>query len=169
MALAVEDGTGLATAESYLAVADFKTMAGAVGFSVEGYADDEIEAALRRASSYIDNRYGGRWPGFAMQGRVQALSWPRTQAADRGGNAIGTDEIPREVKSAVMQACRRELAQPDSLTPDKISQRTLSESIGPISVRYQDQGDQRPLIVIIEEILAPLLARPANVFFAQRA
>jgi hypothetical protein len=168
MTLTVEDGTLVAGADSYLSVADFRVGAKARGFDCGDAVDDEIEKALRRATAYIDRRYLARWPGLPVAGRTQSLCWPRSDAVDRAGYAIGSNEIPREVLAATIEAARRELLEPDSLTPDRVSQRVLSERVGPIAVTYQNVGDQRPVVVIIDEILSSLIG-PPSVVFLQRA
>jgi hypothetical protein len=168
MTLTVEDGSGLPTADSYVSLEASRIYWLARGFDYSGFAGDEIEAALRRASSYLDGRYGGRFPGFPVQGRAQSLCWPRTKANDRSGQAIASNAVPSEVAKAIQEAAWRELVVPGSLSPDTVSQRVLSESVAGISVSYANAGDQRPLLTIIEEVLGPIL-EPGNVTFLQRA
>lgn len=86
MTLIVEDGTGLATAESYLSVADWRTRAAAYGLA---YLDPTqpstwlantdttlTEAALRRATTYLSACYYDQWAGAPLVG-TQALDFPR--------------------------------------------------------------------------------------------
>lgn len=79
---------------------------------------DDAEAALRRATTSIDGRYRGRWPGRPTDGREQTLAWPRIGARDSDGQPIDTDEIPREVVSATCELALRELTSPGSTQPD---------------------------------------------------
>lgn len=80
MALIVEDGTGLATAESYVSVVDYKAYHVDRGNATEG-SDLDIERRLRLATEYIDIRWG---PG--VQGDVltedQALVFPTNYFTD---------------------------------------------------------------------------------------
>lgn len=162
MTLTVEDGTGLAAADSYNSLSEFESYAEAYGLTLSS-ADDELrEAALRRGFVYINTAYATRWPGTAVKGRGQAGAWPRRYAYDASGNLIPSDEVPREVKQAHNEAAVRELTTPGSLTPDASgATRVIQETVGPISVRYSDKGDPadaaRPTVTLIDEILAPVL------------
>lgn len=87
MALTVEDGTGLSTAESYLSVAEMRDRAIRLGLGYVadvGSADDaDVEAALRRATTLVDAVYGERFIG-ARRTVDQALEWPRASAHPTG-------------------------------------------------------------------------------------
>jgi hypothetical protein len=139
-------------------------------------SDEARTGALIRATDYIDGRYrvllaSGRWssmfPGVRTAGRGQPNEWPRTGASDYDGDPIQPDEIPEEVERATYEAALRELASPGSLSPDFISSEAVTrEKVGPIEVTYADaavagQLPNRPVIPVIDEILAPLLRTPA--------
>lgn len=183
-AFVVEDGTGLLTANSYLSENGFTDYWDITNpdWDYSGFSDDEIIGALIRATAYIDNRYRGRWPGVTLKGRAQALAWPRTGAPnpvfiltspfarDADGNDIDNASVPREVVAACAECAMREVVQPYVLSPDKVSQRTLSESVsGAISTTYERMGDQRPVVVVVDEILAALISGQANTGFLMRA
>ena len=191
MALIVEDGTGLLTAESYISVVDFQTRATAEGFVYTSYSDTLIEQALRRATIYLDGKYRLRFIGYRTHNRSQALEWPRQSVyyaatssnyfsdyagfgssgfgsgsyhGYRGGGFISilSNELPRELLSALFQATKRELVAPNSLTPDVVvASQVHSETVGPISVTYEKAVDavaaNRPSITIIDELLAPFV------------
>lgn len=169
MALTVETGEGLADADSYLSVAELKSYADARGLSYGGSTDTAIEQALRRGTRYVDGRYRSRFLGFRTRGRDQALEWPRqgVVVADLNlvggvdlGWAIGPNTIPRELIAAAAEASIRELVSPGSLTPDHTpSERIVSETVGPISTTYANMDMTRPVVTIIDELLAPLLSR----------
>src|SRR5215207_6973820 len=178
MALAIETGTGSAAAESYLSVADFKAYRLAHYAVTEPTTDEAIEQALRRATRYIDGKYRDRFTGWRTTATVQALEWPRQNAVidhpsergfhgwDYGRYAPGYSQIldsasvPSQVKSATAEAALRELAFPGSLTPDQTpSKRVLRQAVGPISTEYANTTDTRPIVTIIDELLAPLLSR----------
>jgi hypothetical protein len=171
MALVVEDGTGLEDAESYLSELDFELRAEALGLTLPVTGDAEV--GLRRGTRYLEGRYAGRWPGYKINGRAQALNWPRRYVRDSHGNAVADDEVPEEIKKALVEAAYREMVEPDSLTPDHVpGQRVISESVGPISVTYADDSSapQRPTVTIIDEILWPLLLPGGSGFaFLRRA
>lgn len=109
MSLIVEDGTGLATAQSYISVADAATYLAAKGDTTWAAATDASrEAALVRATAYLDGAYGQRWPGSRSLS-TQALDWPRSYAWDRDG--YGLTGVPQAVKNATCEAAVLELAE----------------------------------------------------------
>lgn len=131
------------------------------------------QAALIRASAYIDGRYrkqfpSGRWeslfPGAKTEGRGQIREWPRTDAVDYTGAALPADKEPIEVEYAAYEAALRELAAPGSLSPDFVASSLIkSEKVGPLETTYAvpeantGAAASRPVITIIDEIIAPVL------------
>ncbi|WP_024696153.1 DnaT-like ssDNA-binding protein [Pseudomonas syringae] len=129
------------------------------------------QAALIRASAYIDGRYrkqlpSGVWvslfPGYKTDGRAQSLEWPRTDAFDYEGHSLPADEIPSEVERSTYEAALRELVTPGSLSPDYIASQTIKrEKVGPLETEYavgtDAAGSVRPVISIIDEMIAPVL------------
>ena len=133
----------------------------------------ERNAALARATDYIDGRYWRRLPtgaytsSFPGKPTATALSsgrqWPRTGAKDGYGNALPDDAVPEAVKRATYEAARRELAVPGSLSPDFVpADRVTEEKVGELGVKYADpksnmRTPNRPVVPMIDEILAPIL------------
>lgn len=74
MSLIVEDGTGLATAESYVSVADCTTYCTAHGLTAWTGTDAVKEVALRNATQYIDTNYSFKYEKTYVD---QALEFPR--------------------------------------------------------------------------------------------
>lgn len=102
MALIVEDGTGLADAESYISVLDCDALLIQWGRSTTTWeALDEAtkEGLLRNSTMYIDSNYAGKWSGEVVNS-TQALSWPRSNAVKRNGQSVPSDEVPAEVERA---------------------------------------------------------------------
>lgn len=111
MALVVEDGTGLATAQSYISVANAATYLAAKGDATWAAATDAArESALVRATAYLDAAYASRWPGFRYC-ETQALAWPRVYAYDVDGFGIASTTIPTALKNATCEAAVLELAE----------------------------------------------------------
>lgn len=135
--------------------------------------DTAKQAALLRASVYIDGRYrkllaSGTWqslfPGVKTEGRGQAREWPRTGAEDYEGHAIEPDQVPVEVENATFEAALRELASPGSLSPDFVAAQTIKrEKVGPLETEFavgngaDAAGSVRPVISTIDEMIAPVL------------
>jgi hypothetical protein len=161
----------------YGTLADANTYHTARGNTAWTGTDAVKLAALERATDYIDGRYrwllpSGRWesmfPGERTDGRAQEREWPRTDAEDYDGNAIPDDEVPVEVENATYEAALRELVTPGSLSPDFVpSGQVIKEKVGPIEVGYAspqataNQLPNRPIIPVIDEIIAPVVFRPA--------
>ncbi len=172
MTLVIEDGTGKADAESYASIADIAAYATARGltFAITGGTNEaDAEAAARRATVWLDATYRGRFTGRRTNGRAQALEWPRSGAYDNQvpPDYIESDEIPREIIDACIEAAVREKASPGSLSPD-VTPGTVAkrEKVGALEVEYFRGGgvaDQRPIATVIDDILAPLLGpRPSG-------
>jgi hypothetical protein len=114
MAFLVEDGTGLATSNSYLSVADFKTFHTDRGTDISAFGDDEIQQGLVMATDFIDRRY--LYVGTRSNTRDQALEWPRVNGFDPDGNLIDSSSVPIEVEHACAELGFTALSQ--SLMPN---------------------------------------------------
>lgn len=163
MALIVEDGTGKADADSYVSLSDAASYASSRGltFVISGGDEAKAEAALRRATSWVDAEYGARFPGSRVNGRDQALQWPRNDAVDASGEEIASDAVPIEIVRATIEAAVREKASPGSLSPDVTPGKIKTRAkVGEIEVEYAASGsvtEQRPVLSVVDGILAPLL------------
>lgn len=101
MALTVENGTGLASAESYTSVSGADTYHTAYGNPAawSGATTAVKETALRTATQYLDAVYGLRWKGLrANEG--QGLDWPRANAEDYDGYVIASTSLPADLENA---------------------------------------------------------------------
>ncbi len=117
MALIVTPGSQ--AADSYVTLADALSYHAARGNAAWAASSDDLrEPALRRATAWLDGRYHSRWPGYPLNGRAQALDWPRGDAVDRDGYPIDVATIAPEIVAATCEAALRELASPGSLSPD---------------------------------------------------
>lgn len=133
MSLTVEDGTGLATADSYASRADADAYHAARGNAAWAAAStDARDAALRKATQYLDTRY--RWVGNRST-LTQALEWPR-YFVPRLGYPSGWPQ-PRVVHACIELALR---ALSVDLLADDEGRDVLSEQVGPISVTYGPTG-----------------------------
>lgn len=157
MALIVEDGAGLATAESYLSVADATTYHTNMGSSAAWASvgvETVQEAMLRRATNYLRSRYYNMWEGTAVA-VAQRLDWPRSGVPTRDGfGSIASNAVPEEVKNACAELALKAFSA--DLMPDE-SQAVKREKIGPIEVEYDQTSPSAPSYVAIDAMLAPLL------------
>lgn len=117
--------------------------------------DSDKDAALARALTWLDARYGDRFSGRPVGDDV----WPRENAFDSYGRAIPDSEVPVRVEHALYEAALREGSTPGSLeTPERIIER---EKIGELETKYADLEVDR--WVVIEGLLRPyLLPLPAG-------
>lgn len=120
--LNVETGVGLEDSESYVTVAECTAYHAKHGGTAWDAVDDQ-EAALRKATQYLDSVY--QWRGDRVFS-TQALKWPRLNVVVDGYELPG-DEIPAKLKAA---CC--ELAAKGELFADVSAQQVDSVKVGPI-------------------------------------
>jgi len=154
MTIEVESGTGSATAESYISVADASTYHTARGNTAwAGLASDTVrEQCLRKATDYMRQAYRSRWQGYKVN-EDQALDWPRYDVEVEGWG-VDSDIVPEEVKRACAELALK--ASAAELAPD-LTQGVTSETVGPISVTYDKNSPQRVRYAAIDAMLAPFL------------
>jgi len=122
MALIVEDGTGLDDANAYVSEANVDTHhSDRNNTKWEDFSSVEKQAAIIRATDYVDKRFGIRWVGFRQQ-KGQSLDWPRADAFDRSGYQLsGVDDVPRQLERACAEYALRAaicgVLAPDPLLP----------------------------------------------------
>ncbi len=168
MSLNVETGSGSATAESYSSVADADTYLAARGHTAwAALANGAKEIALRQATDYMQQYYGGRWAGLRTSS-TQALDWPRAWVPlrDTPFAYVANNTIPAEVKNACISLALR--ASTSELAPD-IEPQTTSETVGPISVTYAAGSRQTVRYQAIDNMLAAYLTSGANMAKVVRA
>lgn len=115
MALVVEDGSCVASANAFVTRAEFTAWATDYLPSLDVSDTTAVDAAIIRASSWLST--WPQWNGARTCGRNQGLAWPRTGTTDCDGNAVPDDEVPVEVKQATYSASVLELESPGALTP----------------------------------------------------
>ena len=158
MALVVEDGTGKSDAESYVSVSACADYAAKVGGAFATTDTTACEAALRRATAWVDGTYSHRFPGVRSKVRNQALEWPRIDAEDREGYAIGPTEVPREIVSATCEAAIRELATPGTMAPDLERGGAIRKmQAGSVALEYAAAAPVTPMYLVIDNLLSPIL------------
>lgn len=141
MSLVVEDGTGLANAESYASVVTYRAYLAARGI-VDTDTDTQIEQRLRAATDYMQGEYEGAWKGTRI-GIVQALDWPRYNVVLNdlpGGYSnwpyiVPPNTLPVPVANACVMLAYK--AKTTDLAPD-IEQNVKMEKVDVIEVEYMD-------------------------------
>lgn len=155
MAFIVEDGTGLASAESYVSVSEADSYHELRGNTSWDSIDDK-EALLRKATDYMQGKYGGHWAGY-KKSTTQALDWPREEVLikDRPSNYVvyyDNDSVPNAVKHACAILALR--AYSNDLLADQ-GQRKVSVQVGPISTTYDTSSSPATRYLEVDNMLAP--------------
>lgn len=164
MTLIVENGTGLSTAESYISVADADARHTAMGNTDWTGTDAVKEAALRRATAFMEQNYRLRWKGTRLL-RAQALSWPRYGAIVDSWE-IESTVVPADVANACADLALKALAGP--LTQDQ-TRAVIREKVGPLETEYSAYSPQGTRYVSVCNALAPYLTGGAGMSCIMRA
>ena len=166
MALTVETGAGVSSADAFISLSDVTTYHADQGNAAwAAGAEADQETAIRRATNFLSNSY--QWKGRKRNGRDQSLAWPRSGAEDDEGYAVGFDDVPVEVANATAEVALRELATPGAMSPDYTpSERVKSEKVGSLAVEYDlsrtDAESARPVLLIVRDMIGPLLDRASG-------
>lgn len=165
--LVVEDGTGKADANAYVSLSDCADYCAARGLSFPSSPSEPGEQAIIRATAAIDAKYRARFPGSKLNGRAQALQWPRTGAYDADDEEISSDEIPIEIVMATCEAAVREMEEAGSMMPDLERGGDIrSLKAGSVAIEYSGAAPATTTFSIIDGILAPLLGSAQASFVA---
>jgi hypothetical protein len=168
MALIVEDGSGLADAESYASVeyadayflargkeawagiGDSESWGGQWAGVWYGLAPANKEAYLRRATDYMGAVFAMLWVGRRAT-RQQALDWPRME----------WEGVPVPVVRACCELAFRAVAGP--LMVDE-GPRTIREKVGPIAVKHPMGASQQTRPAFVWSMLEPYLKPSARLY-----
>lgn len=115
MVLIVEDGTGIPNADSLVSLAAHRAYLVAKGVDDTAFADDALEQALRRASTYISTAF--IYKGTPVNGRDQCFVFPMSGLVDAYCNDVASDSVPKEIVLAVSLAAEIETANPGAFAP----------------------------------------------------
>jgi hypothetical protein len=156
MALIVENGTGMATAESYASVAEANAYFSARANETWDDIEDK-EAALRKATDYIEQAYYGRWKGYRKTS-TQRLSWPRYSVPvedDAAWLTLVSDSIvPERVKMATIELALGTAT--GDLAPAQ-EQGQSAVTVGPITVNYDSSSPRSTQRPAVDMLLSPFL------------
>lgn len=160
--MALDTTIGGASANSYASIATADAYHLAHGNAGWTGSDSLKEAALIRATDWLDGRYRARWPGKPVYLRDQALCWPRAWATDVDGNPILSTVIPPEVVRAVCEAAVREIVTPFCLTPDVTigREKVLTELKGikwDMRATSATTATLRPVLTAVDDLLSNII------------
>ena len=137
MSLIVENGTGMANAESYISVAEADTYHSNIGNAAWAALTTTVkEQLLRKATNYMVQTYRQSWAGIRIND-TQSLDFPRylVPKYDNGAMFSYYDDksVPKEVKDGCAEFALR--ANAGALAPD-LERLTKREKIGSLEVEY---------------------------------
>ena len=136
MSLTIEDGSGVANANSFVTVAEATAYAAARGLSLPS-TDAEKEQLLVKAADYllsIEFQYQG-----VRVDADQSLPWPRADVYLYGSiEPLPVNQIPKALKNAQCQLAV-DLVNND-LQPTDQGKEVQTETVGPLSTTYFRSG-----------------------------
>lgn len=134
MSFVVEDGTAKADANSYVTIADADSYFADRGNTAWTGADAVKQAALVKATDYIEGRFGQRFIG-SKKTTTQALAWPRTGAADFADTVIPVG-LRRACMEYAVRALSAELAPDLKVDASGLTVVATKKKVGPIETDY---------------------------------
>jgi len=137
MTITVEDGLGLAAADSYATVAETEAYGAANGETAFAALSVEAkESILVDTTTVLDGMVS--WPGGLLV-QTQALSWPRNNATDREGRVL--TGVPLQIKRAQMELAVQyaRIGRTAMSQPDPTVSRTV-EKVGPVESETEYSG-----------------------------
>lgn len=154
MALTVETGTGSASSNSYISLADARTYLTARGLSLFATDDVAAEAALIKAMDYIE-AFRDRFKGEKYTA-AQALQWPR-QYAYVDGFEVAVTAIPVELGYA--QSILAYESQTYDLQATGDGRIIVKEKVDEIETTYSDTKSSivQAKFKRVDDLLKPLL------------
>lgn len=154
MALIVEDGTGLADAESYCSVTEANTYHAALGNQAwASLASDTLrEQNLRKATNFMRQLYRMAWQGKPTKS-TQALDWPRYDV-EVNDYWLASNIVPVDVKNACAELALKAISGP--LVVD-LTQGVKSKKVGPIETVYDEKSSRHTQYLAVDRLLAPYL------------
>lgn len=102
----VEDGSGVAGANSYQTLTECKDYFDCIGVDISTINDNQLTAGLITAASDL-LEYCYEYKGqITHTDPVQPLQWPRTGLTDRKCQKVASNSIPDEIKKAQCELAR---------------------------------------------------------------
>lgn len=173
MTLIVEDGTGLANAQSYNAAADVGTYLTARGLDAPWVAlsSTEKDIACVLATDWLENLKRLVWRGARLTAG-QALSFPRIDVVDDDGFTLSAAPLPLRLRNAHAELCgilaSRKASRgltPQSLQPIRArGGKILSQSVAGMSQTFAADAPVEDELVSVIGMLAPLLTEDSSRF-----
>jgi hypothetical protein len=155
MALVIETGAIVPTANSYVTLDEIKAYASARGVTLG--ADSVIERFAILAMDYLES-LRSRYYGSRVDPANQPLSWPRLYVFMECQPFPATS-IPQGLKSAQCQLCLEQANGVDLMPTQEAGSFITQESVGPISTSYNPAYSfSAPSMPKVDALLEPLMS-----------
>lgn len=155
MTLVVEDGSSMASSNTYYSLASITAYCSDMGYtSWAALATTAQESAILRGMSYVEAQ---NWKGQKYSSD-QALEWPREGVWDKNGYLLSVTDIPLNLKKAVAEAAYREGDDSGTLQEDLSRGGMIKrKKIGPIETEYFRAASPHKIRTIIKGLLKGLV------------
>jgi hypothetical protein len=164
VALVIEDGTGVANANSYATLEQLRAYATARGVTLSA-VDATLEPLAIKSIDYLES-VRDKFKGDKLT-RAQALQWPRANV-EIDGFEVAENEIPIELLNAQC-ACVMELHAGKDLLPTSDGRILIRDKTGPLEQEWQSgTGSTSDSFPKVDALLQPLFKNMAG-FFTYRA
>lgn len=166
MALVTEDGSGKSNADAYVTLAEcdaYHANLGNTDWDIDAEDAANVakrENAIKKATAFIDARYGGRFKGVRSTAE-QALLFPRDGISDNDGYVL--ENVPTAVRRATCEAALKLFLGTDLMPDLDRGGKVISETVGPISTTYSSGAPAGTRFEMIESILRGCLNGGASV------
>jgi len=151
MAFVPEDGSIIPGANSFVSLAEANSFHADRGNTAWAGTDNVKEAALIKATDYIEQTYGHKWLGELISPH-QSLSWPRENVPN-----VASDEIPVKLKQAVCTLALEALT--TDLNPALARGGLVKrEKVDVIEVEYMDGAKSETKRPAVDGLLRGLLS-----------
>jgi hypothetical protein len=154
MSLVIEDGTEVASAQSYVTAAEVTAYATQRGIVLPSVADAAVEILIHKAMDLVES-LESRFQGARVTD-TQVLSWPRKEVSVNGFPVPETT-IPALLKKALCQLATD--AASIDLMPNGDGKEVIEEKVDVLSTKYAERGvtAPQPHLTAFYAIVDPLL------------
>jgi hypothetical protein len=166
MTIIVEDGTGLANAESYVSVVDANTYHSKFGNDAWTDLDTSVkEQLLRKATDYMVAQYRLQYAGYRRYS-TQSLDWPRlyvplidSLSANVFPQYVDFDIVPTTVKNACAELALKAYT---AILMQDLTQGVIREKVDVIEVEYDKFSPQQTRYEQIDAMLSVFFKQQGN-------
>ena len=149
-----EDGTGLATANSYLSLAAAETYFEAHLYAAAWGAatDANKNKALAQATRLLDAN--SVWKGYKLTS-TQLLQWPRKDV-EHDNFCLATNVVPVEVRNATAELAGLFISEDLTAEVDQNALAGISLGKGALEIDFKDNRSKRQIPIHINDLLRGL-------------